>query len=50
MGKSPEVCPGPSDTPIVAQLRRDARPEPPADLTEEQAADWRTVVDRLPVD
>jgi hypothetical protein len=34
----------------VAELRGDARPEPPADLTEEQAAEWRAVVERLPAD
>jgi len=37
-------------TPTVADLRGDARPEPPADLTEEQAAEWRAVVERLPAD
>lgn len=26
------------------------RPEPPADLTDEQAAEWRAVVNRLPAD
>jgi hypothetical protein len=34
----------------VAELRGDARPEPPADLTEDQADEWRAVVDRLPAD
>jgi hypothetical protein len=37
-------------TPSVAELRGDARPEPPEDLTEEQAVEWRAVVDRLPTD
>jgi hypothetical protein len=37
-------------TPTVADLRGDARPEPPDDLTEEQAAVWRAVMDRLPAD
>jgi hypothetical protein len=32
-------------TPTVAELRGDARPEPPADLTEGQAAEGRAVVD-----
>ena len=36
--------------PSVAELRGDARPEPPEELTEEQAAEWRAVVDRLPAD
>jgi hypothetical protein len=35
-------------TPSVADLRGDARPEPLEDLTEEQAAEWRGVVERLP--
>ena len=38
------------EIPSVADLRGDARPEPPEDLTEEQAAEWRAVVDRLPAD
>jgi hypothetical protein len=33
------------EIPSVAELRPDARPEPPSDLTEEQAAEWRTVID-----
>jgi hypothetical protein len=36
--------------PSVADLRGDARPEPPGDLTEAQAAEWRADVDRLPAD
>jgi hypothetical protein len=36
--------------PSVADLRGDARPEPPADLTEEQAAEWCAIVGRLPAD
>jgi hypothetical protein len=38
------MCP----TPIY--LHGNARPEPPEDLTEEQAAEWSAVVDRLPAD
>ena len=37
-------------TPTVADLRGDERPKPPPGLTEEQAAEWRAVVDRLPAD
>jgi hypothetical protein len=37
-------------SPTIADLRGDARPEPPADLTEEQAAEWEAVVARLPAD
>ena len=36
--------------PSVADLRGDARPTPPEDLTEEQAAEWRAIVGRLPAD
>jgi hypothetical protein len=35
---------------LVADLRGDARPQPPEDLTEEQGAEWRAVMDRLPAD
>ena len=38
------------EIPSVADLRGDARPEPPEDLTEEQAAEWRAVVARMPAD
>jgi hypothetical protein len=34
-------------TPTVTDLRGDARPEPPEDLTEEQGAEWRACVERL---
>jgi hypothetical protein len=37
-------------TPTVADLRGDAPPGPPADLTEEQAAEWRARVERLLAD
>jgi hypothetical protein len=38
------------DIPSVADLRGDARPELPSDLTEDQAAEWRAVVGRMPAD
>ena len=38
------------EIPSVVELHPDARPEPPEDLTEEQAAEWRAVADRLPAD
>jgi hypothetical protein len=34
----------------VTDPQRDARPEPPEDLTEEQSAEWEAVVARLPAD
>jgi hypothetical protein len=38
------------EIPSVADLRGDARPEPPSDLTDDQAAEWRAVVERMPAD
>lgn len=38
------------EIPSVADLRGDARPEPPEDLTPEQAEEWRAVVARLSAD
>jgi hypothetical protein len=35
-------------SPSIAEVRPDARPEPPEDLTEDEAAERRAVVDRLP--
>jgi hypothetical protein len=35
---------------VVAPPPGQKRPEPPAELTEEQAVEWRLVVDRLPPD
>ena len=34
----------------VSDLRLVARPEPPEDLTENQSAEWRAIVGRLPAD
>jgi hypothetical protein len=39
-----------SNGPTPIYLHSNARPEPPEDLTEEQAAEWSAVVDRLPAD
>jgi hypothetical protein len=35
---------------VVQTLPGQKRPEPPEELTDEQAEEWRKVVDRLPVD
>src|SRR5690606_15281507 len=35
---------------VVSQLPGQRRPEPPDELTDEEAADWRDVVNRLPPD
>jgi hypothetical protein len=35
---------------VVQSLPGAKRPEPPEELTEEQAVEWRKVVDRLPAD
>ena len=34
------------EIPSLADLRPDARPEPPDDLAEQQAADWRAAMNR----
>jgi hypothetical protein len=35
---------------VIQPLPGQKRPEPPAELTDEQAVEWRKVVDRLPPD
>ena len=35
---------------VVAPMPGDKRPEPPDELTDEEAVEWRSVVDRLPPD
>jgi hypothetical protein len=35
---------------VIAPLPGQRRPEPPQELTEAEAAEWRAVVERLPVD
>src|SRR5690606_4443353 len=50
MGKRGPKSSAAQASPSVVELRPNARPEPPEDLTPEQAAEWRAVVARMPAD